>query len=157
MARVPTVSDIPQFYAKERVLVRQTNGWLHENVRRRLVMTHIQPSHRAWSPDLHLCRLLLHPYAYAMMFIYILAPEQSDQQLLVTSGQNTLTIFNTISLTPETLTLDITTGSVSKLVYSATDDFFYYSTLAPATIRKMKRDGSQSKLILSTEGSYTYT
>ncbi|XP_071103521.1 sushi, von Willebrand factor type A, EGF and pentraxin domain-containing protein 1-like [Haliotis cracherodii] len=80
------------------------------------------------------------------------APEQSDQQLLVTSGPNTLTIFNTISLTPETLTLDITTGSVSKLVYSATDDFFYYSTFAPATIRKMKRGGSQSKIILSIGG-----
>ncbi|XP_046561005.1 uncharacterized protein LOC124270025 [Haliotis rubra] len=80
------------------------------------------------------------------------APEDSDQRILVTSGQNTLTIINAASLTPDTLNLDITTGSVSNLIYSATDDFLYYSTLAPASIRRMKQDGSQSTSILSISG-----
>ncbi|XP_067686009.1 sushi, von Willebrand factor type A, EGF and pentraxin domain-containing protein 1-like [Haliotis asinina] len=81
------------------------------------------------------------------------AYERLDQYILMTNGQNTLTKLHINRLDQKRLGLSIATGSVSLHAYS--DDFIYYCTESPATIRKIKWDGSQPKLLMTLDAEIT--
>ncbi|XP_048238456.1 uncharacterized protein LOC124149204 [Haliotis rufescens] len=81
------------------------------------------------------------------------AYERFDHYILMTTGQKTLTKLHMSRLDQDHLSLPTSTGSVSLHDYS--DDFIYYCTDWPATIRQIKWDGSQPKLLLTLDDEIT--
>ncbi|XP_071104117.1 sushi, von Willebrand factor type A, EGF and pentraxin domain-containing protein 1-like [Haliotis cracherodii] len=81
-----------------------------------------------------------------------LAIESPDQYLLVANGQNTLSKTHLTFQNESVINLPDITGSVTHHVYSATDNFIYYSTQSPASIRRIRWDGNWKLTIIKLKG-----
>ncbi|XP_048238495.1 uncharacterized protein LOC124140536 [Haliotis rufescens] len=81
-----------------------------------------------------------------------LAPESPGQYLLVANGQNTLTKTHLAFQNESIINLSDITGSVTHHFYSATDNFIYYSTQSPASIRRIRWDGNLGLTIINLKG-----
>ncbi|XP_046560997.1 sushi, von Willebrand factor type A, EGF and pentraxin domain-containing protein 1-like [Haliotis rubra] len=81
-----------------------------------------------------------------------LAPESPDQYLLVASGQNTLTKTPLTFQNQSIIILSNINGSVTHHVYSATDNYIYYSTQSPASIGRIRWDGNRQLTIINLKG-----